>query len=759
MMPFESRVSQLVRWNAKKGRVYVRTIAMDLTGEARDLVGRVFGTLAVDGSAKNGDSLAAFIEDALTQGLSDAHRKLPKDANQEQAFQAAISKVNHMLSRLLDGDGLPISPEKVCGAVVSQKGLEIVAACWGQPSLLLFHPAAGQTMIIDLLADSESDQTYVGRPAPRGFTNIVAGRMGKRDRLVVATRDLREVFGEEKLCAVISANEPDAATEILRDTLAPMGDTVALAVLVADAVMAEDSTRPRIVKTEPAEGPNTTQRSIDTLLATQSSTKDILTPRFVPSLLAKLGGGAGVAAGWLWKSAKSAFTAPTAPQPNIVKEDSAEVGASVEWVDASPQPRFPRLRSAGRTSWAVMTFLPSLLSKERRQEISATLDQATDRFLNAVIGWFNALSTKSRVFLFASLGLLFVLNQGILVVGWQQRQEQKVADYERAVAAIEQKIDSSEASMIYRDEARARQLLDEAAIAIEALPGKKDAEEQTRSLLRRKVAATMETLRRAVPLDAPEVVASIASEERETQLRRMAAGTGGLWMVSSDGQLFKIAAGGEAPSKVADMPSGSNDIFLPLTSGLLVGGRDSLSLVAAAGKSSPRTVDWAGVETSIEDADVYGSRLYVLDSSHNRILRLPATEKGFAKPQFYVKDGTDLSAAVSIAIDGSLYVLAKNGAITKLESGTRLQFGVQPAEPAVTAAVKLRTSENSDSLYVLERSPGRILRFNKKSGMLAAQYTSDALADANDFLIDEKAGQILAVAGNRVLKFGLPELK
>lgn len=756
-MPFESRVSELVRWNAKKGRIYVRTISMELAGEARDRVGRIFGTLAVEGQPRTGDSLAAFVEDALSQGITDSLRRLPKDAGQEQVFQTAVAKVNHTLSRLLDGEGLPVAPEKVTGAVISQKGLEIVAACWGQPSLLLFHTAGGKTTIIDLLADSDESTPYVGRPASRGFANMISGRMGRNDRLVASTRDLREIFGEEKLRTIIADNDPEAATHVLKDTLSPMGDAVALAVLVADAVSAQETGKARVLRPATPSGTVTTQSSIDQLLTTQSSTKDILAPRFLPSLLKKVSDGTKAGLRALWSTTKKVLTAELTLQPNTRIEDTVEIGASMEWVDATPKAPFPRLRSAGKKTAAVLVFLPSLLRREKRAEVAASMDQGVDQFLNAIIEWFNSQSTKSRLLLFAAFALLFALNQSVMVISWQHRQEDKIAAYEKSVTAVQQKIDSSEASLIYHDEDRAKSLLKEALVAAGALPNKTDAEKQTVDVLRRKIAASFEALRHAVALPAPEVLASIVSGTEAAQLRRLAVTGGSIWTVTTAGELFKISPENGAAAKAGEAKNA--DVFISQIGGILAGGKDGLSLIPPSGKTSNQIVDWAGVETTIDDADLYGSRLYILDSTHNRILRLPATAKGFAKPQFYAKDGTDFSSAVSLALDGSIYVLAKDGVITRLEQGLRKDFGVEKADPPVSSAAKLRTTEKSESLYVLERSPGRILRFNKKSGALTAQYTSDSLSEANDFSVDEKAGTILAAAGNRVLRFVMPPLK
>jgi len=48
---------------------------------------------------------------------------------------------------------------------------------------------------------------------------------------------------------------------------------------------------------------------------------------------------------------------------------------------------------------------------------------------------------------------------------------------------------------------------------------------------------------------------------------------------------------------------------------------------------------------------------------------------------------------------------------------------------------------------------GRVVRFDKGNGQLTKQYESPDLAAVTDFLVDQAKRQILAVSGNRILRF------
>ncbi|MEK9152186.1 MAG: hypothetical protein AAB692_02375, partial [Patescibacteria group bacterium] len=153
----------------------------------------------------------------------------------------------------------------------------------------------------------------------------------------------------------------------------------------------------------------------------------------------------------------------------------------------------------------------------------------------------------------------------------------------------------------------------------------------------------------------------------------------------------------------------------------------------------------------------FNGRLYLLDPARNRILRHAATASGYGRGTFYLKDGTDVSAAVSLAIDGSVFVLGRDGSVAKLTKGIKENFAVEPADPAVTAPRSVRTAPGQKDIYVFDAGEGRVIAYDKASGSLKAQYAAEALKNSEDVAVDEAAGVIYAVSGNRMLRFAIPK--
>jgi len=458
------------------------------------------------------------------------------------------------------------------------------------------------------------------------------------------------------------------------------------------------------------------------------------------------------------------FEAPETIESEDADVRPAEGSAESEAAEEIPAPRKPSaaLLATGRAISSVRTAAMALSSKEKRAQTWHKMKNRVDAWFRLIIDRYNSLPATGRYLLLAVLAIIIVLNHSIILASWQRQREEVAAAYDRTVNSIKQKIDSAEASLIYRDEERALSLLEEATTMIDRLPGKKEAQKQMKEVLTGRVAAKYESMRKEVRLGAPDILASIATgQQAAPKLVRLAESTGLVWAVSAAGDVFKISRKDGASSKAGGTPEGKRpSVFLTVADTLLTwGGGDKLASIPASGTVAEKNIDIGTKEAEVADADTYGGRLYLLDPAHNRIIRVNPLVNGYGQPQFYLKDATDVSTAVSLTIDGTIYVLMRDGQIIRLIKGAQDPFTAGRVDPAPGSPRKIRTWPESNYLYVLDASPNRLICFDKKTGAFVAQYSSDSLRGATDFLVDEKARVALFAVGNQVLRFSLPDQK
>ncbi len=768
-------LSKLTPWRTKGPETYVRTLTLKIPSAAVDRFGDVQGLISAVLDVRTGDVLSANIEETFADAAERVFNSLPVNSTLERTFETVIHRVNTMLSRLLGDGGLQLAPGDIKGAIVAQHGQEVAAAVWGQPSLQLFRQtAAGGSNIFNVLKTEAESPTAPLTAGLVGFTNLISGPIGPRDRMLVANRDLVELLGKMETLEIMSAARTDLVTSMLRDALLGRYDDLDLALLLLDGATATESVSPagatsRIVPrpVEPttnfsmkssrvpvsrAEQSIKLLQSIKSGLVVLAKTSAVWARRAV--VVAKKVGRVTAA-----RSIKTAATLKEYSKEKIERLKEKSGGKSRPTAPVSNS-RDNKPSGTNKTSGTFEDRSDDSASKQdskptAARSLSSVGDGGSDdggRFGPAFTAW-RSLNRRSKNLLAAAAVLLAIVAISLLFIVWRRQTEQSTASLDKRMAVIRQQIDSAEASLIYRDEDRARRLLDEAMAAISELPDGSSDTTETKDSLLEEIRIKFSDLRRAVSLDAPEVISTISIDGSPVDLRLvLGGGDGRLWSVSSDGQVFAVATDGSA-EPVYSPEAGSTPIFLlPKSDGAMIGYADGQAVaVTTGGKVTEQKISDGDFDVSVDRAATFGSRLYLLDSTHNHILKLASNNNGFGSPEVYVKDGTDLSQAISIAIDGYVFVLSSDGKVIRLLSGKATDFTVGETDPPLLAPRLLRTPSDRDDLYVL--TDGRVVRFDKGNGQLTKQYESPDLAAVTDFLVDQAKRQILAVSGNRILRF------
>lgn len=708
MNDIEARSAQLVRKVGKKDVTHVQTLNLELSPSTAERIGRAFGVISVETKERKGAALAAHIEDAFSRACDDAVRALPPEAQHDQVFEAAIGGVNKALVRLFGEYGLDLEPEIVTSAIVACRDADMVVAVWGRPSALLFHPANSGVRILDLVGDGAEKEPQPFRSAStlRCYGSVIAGRIGPRDRLLVATHDLRRYADDALVAEAVLARDPVAASEAL-DKILPLAEGVTVASLVLDASPF------RYLENQPFA--TTTPQPL--MRAEESRTKPAIAALFGPQAIPET-------------PIRAVETAPFPAAPN-----------------PSTPARSPLLAFAPLIAFTKTVFraVRAAFHKETRQALLADIDGAVAKSVTR----YNNLAPLSKAMLLGAL-LLAMLAQGSVAVSAVGRaREDRVAAYERRLEDIGRTIDSAEASMIYRDEVRAKELLDEAVAAIALLPLKTEEEQAKKIALEAKIVEARATMRKEVPLTDPQTIATIAGDAGQASAL-VFDGTS-LWTATTSGSVLRVSPNGDA-TDAAGKAALSSLLVANANGGALAIGPDGV--IMQFGKTAKSAKVDIGDE-SLTEAAIYSGRLYVLDAAHNRIMRHIAAADGYGAGQHYLKDGTDLSGAVSMAIDNSVWTLKPNGTIVRVMQGKQEPFTASQADPAVTNARKVRTPSEIDDLFILDSAPSRILRFDKKTGSLIAQYVSPKLDGATDFAVEKGGKNAFVTVGSTVLKFDL----
>jgi hypothetical protein len=164
--------------------------------------------------------------------------------------------------------------------------------------------------------------------------------------------------------------------------------------------------------------------------------------------------------------------------------------------------------------------------------------------------------------------------------------------------------------------------------------------------------------------------------------------------------------------------------------------------------------------TDVKAVEIYALNLYALATETGQILKFNA-ERYADAPEDWTGGGNqaDLERATDIAVDGHVYALLDDGRVLDFFR-SRLEATLAPTlVPPLDSPVALVAMANSQFLYVLNRSDGRIVRL-ARDGSSAQQFmpATDApqVTDAEDFVLDETSGVAYILSHNVVYTVRVP---
>ena len=142
--------------------------------------------------------------------------------------------------------------------------------------------------------------------------------------------------------------------------------------------------------------------------------------------------------------------------------------------------------------------------------------------------------------------------------------------------------------------------------------------------------------------------------------------------------------------------------------------------------------------------------MYCLAPKNKQIIRFNKSTNKFTDAVSWINDDVDLTEAISMDIDGNIYILKNNGELLKFIKGKKENFELGMVEPALTNANKIISSVEQKYIYILDIVGKRLLVFDK-SGKFINQYVSNKFNNLKDFTVDETAKKIYFLNNTSVL--------
>jgi hypothetical protein len=163
-----------------------------------------------------------------------------------------------------------------------------------------------------------------------------------------------------------------------------------------------------------------------------------------------------------------------------------------------------------------------------------------------------------------------------------------------------------------------------------------------------------------------------------------------------------------------------------------------------------------GIWQSVTGMAAYDGNLYILDAKGKQIYRyLPAAAGFDSEPNPVLSGSPDLTDAQSLAVDGDVFIIAKDGVVKRFKGGVDAGFPLSGLDRGLKGS-GLSLNSPSDEVYIADSANKRIV-VTTRDGVFRRQLVSNAFTDLRSIAVDSGSGQIFVVVGDALLVAPIPK--
>ncbi len=691
---YATQVNHLLRRGTQAASLASVSVARP-GAEEREAKGQLLLLLEVPGSSAR---LQVAVDEFL-RAVEGAYYDGPAEGP-EASLEQALRTANAALPALCSHDKR--WPERTSMAVIAYRGDQVYFATTGSVWGVLLTPTRVTTV-----TENGSRAATVNPLKP--FSSIASGPLQPDSTVCFATLTLLDYIAQEKFRKLCADLPPLGVVQQLEDLLGQASPQLNIAaIIIRRTPVGADFHQPAPPGAVPAAAP-TSQRSMHKLAGQRQATAQLLS---APSLRQSLGSrlSNGIAA---------------------VKRSAAALATPKLWADL----RRSAERSAAVARTAVATSRTKFTAAASYRWPPSAWITGMAIAASRPVRWARSLRAVQRTIVGVVAAAVVALAAG---TQWQQVQlANRVPPVSAEVlSGIAASLDSATNALIYGDEGAAAAAIGEADRALAAVDSRQ-ADDPGLPPLRQQLADLQRRLSRAVALPSLGTVATFPDQ----QPAGLAMAGGNLWTVTGAG-LIRVSLDG-ATEVAANGVSVGSPVAAEGTTAYAAGAD-----VTEASANSSRAYPWERLPDHVDTVAIaaYGSRLYSL-ASDGRIFRYRRSGGTFSQGAAWLR-GQPSGSGRGIAVDGAVYVLTANS-ILRYSQGNPSPLNLATTYP--TLADVRAFAVGSRAIYLLEPSQRRLVAFNKQTGRLEQQFTSEDLAAATAVAVadDERTAYVVAGAAVR----------
>lgn len=369
---------------------------------------------------------------------------------------------------------------------------------------------------------------------------------------------------------------------------------------------------------------------------------------------------------------------------------------------------------------------------------------------------------KAHLLILAALVAVFLVVWAAVNISSFSQSSKTRAELENLIEEINEDIRTAENRRLTGDKDSATAILERAEQRAKQVMDNESGLFRTEALdLLDRIRAKSEEVSNIVRLS-PLVVANLAASKPEIQVQGF-IGTGDEEFIVYDKQdLYRVVYNNvEDPDRLVDeeLILQGTDFERYQTRVFQTTGNGVVELISGQ-PTAMKTDDPAGWVTG-KDILTYLRFLYVLSPENNQIYKYERLSNRYSSPDEYNVNG-DLSGALSMTIDGNIYVLKQGGAIVKLLRGETQPFVIRHAPDNVLMNATKIYKVFDGNIYFLDPVKSRVIVITdggpSGESTYLKQYVLEGenqIGELQDLYVDPDESRLYVMDEKRVYKIDL----
>ncbi len=359
--------------------------------------------------------------------------------------------------------------------------------------------------------------------------------------------------------------------------------------------------------------------------------------------------------------------------------------------------------------------------------------------LTALLRWFGRLTILQKVFVVLALVVLVVFSQSVVTKGLSNGSGEQADQYAEIMNQVDVKINEGKAADIRNGDSRTKYA--EAKALLATIPKDSKVYKERGEEIEKVIATELQKSNKISDLGELQPVVDYSSISSDIRVRQMMLLGASLYAFdANNGSVYRgNLENNEVTATISAAGSGAYVAASKASpgTGMVLGNNVVSTFNPVTETITNANLSFSSTPQSLVDVTVFGNRVYTLDTGLNQIVRNRKNGEVFQGGENWLTDSSaSVRDGVAMAIDGAVYVLNKNGSVSKFEGGKKANFTLATVDPALNSGVSIATDENATNLYVADRDNKRVVVF-KKTGELVNQYSSASFDGMVDIVVDE----------------------